>query len=243
MSNLRKKIGIVGHYNGDRTMFGINPRYVLFFTTVFNADVELISPSEMNVREHLDLIVIPGGPDVDWKRYLKEGEQLDPRVGRPCNERERFDHVLLPKYIEKGIPVFGICRGHQSIAVIFGASLTQHMEHESNSSYDRTKLVHKVISEVDNLKVAGYDPKVVYHHKGRSFPATKVNFEVNSIHHQAVAEVPADAILLASYDGKLDKSIEALHYPKHKITTVQWHPEEIHDKPSIAFINHLMSLK
>lgn len=237
----RKKIGIVGHVNTEGNSFGIGMPYLKFFTETFNADVEIISHSELEVRGHLDLLVVPGGPDVDYKRYLDldKGDQLSLFTGRPCNIRERFDEVLLPKYIEAGIPLVGICRGHQSIAVLFGSKLIQHIPrylHETNGK-DRTELVHKVVYSVENLIKLGLPVPKNLNRKQTSFTE-----EVNSIHHQAVENKPQDAVVLSTYLGKTkgDAVIESLYYPKHNIYTVQWHPEEIQDGMSVAIINKLL---
>lgn len=237
---MRKQIGIVGYFNADGTHFGVGAAYMLFFSEF--GDVSIVSPTEMNVRNNLDLLVIPGGPDVDWKRYLKHEDQLSMFTQRPCNIRERFDHVLLPKYLEAGIPIFGICRGHQSLAVYFGSQLTQHMYHETNGK-DRKELVHKVKYRVDLL--SKFMNVRVKHVNKSKHVVTHVTEEVNSIHHQIVKNKPDNAIVLAEYVGKHEEAgtIEALYYPEFKAITVQWHPEEIKDAPSVAFINHLLTLK
>lgn len=239
----RKKIGIVGHINTESNTFGIGMAYLSFFTEKFNADVEIISHSELEVRGHLDLLVVPGGPDVDYKRYLDldKGDQLSLFTGRPCNIRERFDEVLLPKYIEAGIPLVGICRGHQSIAVHFGAKLIQHIPrymHETNGK-DRKDLVHKVTYSIEALIKAGLPTPNGIHRRQSVF-----SDEVNSIHHQAVENAPKNAIVLSTYAGKLkgDAVIESMYYPEEKIYTTQWHPEEIADTMSVKIINKLLKI-
>lgn len=237
-SNVNKKalkIGIVGFPSSGH--FGIGVAYMQYFSQL--GDVEIISHTETTIRTHLDLLVVPGGPDVDTSRYLKEGESIHLMVGKPCPFRERFDHFLLPQYIENKTPIFGICRGHQSIAVHFGGNLHQHMFHESNGS-DRTSLVHYV--EVNNDLLSKYTGFVIID------PATKKQtstMKVNSIHHQAVNVIPKEAVQIACYkptkNGYSDRMMnEALIYPDHKIATVQWHPEEIEDSLSDVLIKEFL---
>ena len=103
MNNI-KKIAIVGHWTGENS-FGISKPY-LFFWQRFG-EVSLISPFENHVRD-VDLLVMPGGQDVDPYRYLSPEDDTHIYTGSPCMQKERFDRFLLPKYIEKNIPIFGI---------------------------------------------------------------------------------------------------------------------------------------
>jgi len=99
-----KKIGIVGHFTGPNS-FGITKPYMEFFQHF--GEIIMLSPWDESPRE-LDLLVLPGGPDVNPFRYLTVEDKLDINVGVPCIVREKFDRELLPQYIEKQTPIFGI---------------------------------------------------------------------------------------------------------------------------------------
>lgn len=217
-----KNIGIVAYpISGG---YGIPTSYLNFFSRF--GYVTMIMHNEIEVRHDLDLLVLPGGPDVDTARYLDDADELSLYIGKTCPFRERFDRILLPKYVSQGIPIFGICRGHQSLAVYFGGDLIQDMFHETNSD-DRTKLVHEV-TVLDKLDILDL----------KTIPS---KFKINSIHHQTVNAIPEFATVLAKHSG--DNEIEALsYYPFYPAHTVQWHPEEIHDDFSITLINHLLRL-
>jgi len=224
----KKKIGIVGHFMNNS--FGITKPYVDFFRHF--GRVILITPFDNEIIEDLDLLVLPGGPDVNPFRYLRPEDELSLWMGQPCWVREKFDRELLPLYIANRTPIFGICRGMQTLAVHFGAQLNQHMWHETTPEGDRTKCVHPLTLHHDGINLIDAD-------------IPKINFDVNSLHHQTVLNVPEGASILATYNGKeRDKEIEALtyfpHYPAH---TVQWHPEEIRDKFSISLISHLLRIR
>ena len=209
------RIGIVGWKTSDNT-FGATLPYMEFFSQFGN--VEIISATETETRD-LDLLVLPGGPDVDPSRYLEDAP-LSYYMGKQCPFRERFDNVLLPKYINNRTPIFGICRGHQSLAVYFGGDLIQDMNHESND-HDRTELVHKVnIKSFDEL-----------------FNIS--NQRVNSIHHQVVGVIPSNAVIIAEHFE--DNHIEALAYVDYPAYTVQWHPEEIYDDLSVSLVSDLLN--
>lgn len=211
------KIGIVGWKTSDNS-FGATLPYMEFFSQFGN--VEIISSTETEIRD-IDLLVLPGGPDVDPSRYLGNNP-LSYYMGKQCPFRERFDNVLLPKYINNRTPIFGICRGHQSLAVYFGGTLIQDMYHESNG-HDRAELVHKVrvkfVNDIFNLE----------------------NQRVNSMHHQVVDKVPSNAIVIAEHTE--DNFIEGLAYIDYPAYTVQWHPEEIYDELSIKLISDLFNVE
>ena len=227
--NKVKKIGIVGNWTGANS-FGITKPYMFFWSHF--GEVSIISPMEKHVRD-LDLLVIPGGPDVDVFRYLREEDDIDLNTGTPCYQRERFDKMLLPKYIAKGTPVFGTCRGLQTIAVTLGARLKQHMHHETNGD-NRHALVHGIT--FDNIEVVPGLEELVNH------PDSK-DYKVNSLHHQTVLEetLPQEATVIARHFK--DNEVEAITYwPTYPIHTMQSHSEEMFDEFSLVLISHLLSL-
>ena len=215
---MNKRIGIVG-WKTSSDSFGITLPYASFFSQF--GTLEIIMPNEVDIRKGLDLLVLPGGPDVDPMRYLSEKEAVSFEMGSQCPFRERFDVALLPKYVDAKTPIFGVCRGHQSFAVFNNGTLVQHMEHETNPSHDRNKKVHTASITEDGKM---YIP---------------MGFEVNSIHHQIVDEVPGNAVVLARHS--VTKEIEALGYIDYPAFSVQWHPEQIKDKFSINLIEELLS--
>ena len=223
-----KKIGIVGWKVSDNS-FGITTAYYNWLS--YFGNVTVIMPNETEVREDLDVIVLPGGPDVDTSRYIGE-EALNINVGKPCPFRERFDRVLLPKYIQKRIPLFGICRGHQSLAVHFGGTLKQHMGHENNPSHDRGKLVHKVSFTGEGkelLKDLGF------------VNSDFTNYQINSIHHQSVDVIPINSVEICYH--KEDFNNEALAYTNYPCYSTQYHPEEIvNDKIANTLLEELLQV-
>jgi len=221
----RKKIGIAGWVMG--TGFGVTLAYVEFFQHF--GDVHIINPNEKTTRD-IDLLVLPGGPDIDVCRYLSSEESISMYISKPCPFREWFDMVLLPKYMKKKVPIFGICRGHQSFAAINNGHLIQNMWHETNEN-NRSKKVHNLDISLISLKKFGLES------------AYSFNYKVNSIHHQAIDIIPENAISLAVYKGEENdtKHNEALGYIDYPAFTVQWHPEELGDcELSIAMIEKLL---
>src|SRR5205809_101606 len=101
---MAKRIGIVAWTTGPNS-FGTTLMYLDFFSQF--GIVEMIMHNEVEPRD-LDLLVLPGGPDVDPMRYLRADEPFSLFNGKACPFKERFDHVLLPQYIERRTPIFGI---------------------------------------------------------------------------------------------------------------------------------------
>lgn len=232
---MSKRIGIVGWTTGANS-WGITMMYADFFSQF--GIVEIIMHNEKTIREGLDLLVLPGGPDVDPKRYLNVDDDFSLFNGKPCLFKERFDHILLPQYVEAKTPIFGICRGHQTLSVFFGGKLIQDMiesgVYHAQNGEDRSKRVHGLKLYTDNIK---------------TIPGVPVSaFKVNSIHHQSLDRdnMPAIGKILATQqDAKIDPegTIEAMTYlPEYPAHTVQWHPEDIRDTFSISLILNLLKL-
>lgn len=228
MNNI-KKIAIVGHFTGGNS-FGISKPYMYFWSQF--GEVSIISPFEKHVRE-IDLLVMPGGPDVDLYRYLREEDDSHIYVGQPCMQKERFDRFMLPNYIASGIPIFGTCRGMQSMYVHFGGKLNQHMSHETNPENDGAKLMHSINFENTNI-VPGLS-KIAYHNKN--------DYKVNSRHHQTVEEASKPDIVTILARHSKDNSIEmATLFPYYPCHLTQHHVEDIADPVSVYLINHLLNL-
>jgi putative glutamine amidotransferase len=219
-------IGIPGWKVGDNS-FGCTVAYMYHFQHF--GDVKIL-PLIDEVDPSIDLLVIPGGPDVDTRRYRAIPGLL---TSKPDPFKEYFDTIILPRYIEVGVPVFGICRGLQSIAVLFGARLVQHMYHETNTDLTgRDALVHDIVLNDTEFK--------------RSFEEeTHVHrVRVNSMHHQCVSSVglPDELEILGLYktpnkSSSIGRSsIEVIRHKTLPIIAVQYHPEELVEDPLGDFI-------
>jgi len=76
------------------------------------------------VMATVDALLITGGADIDPARY---GAQRDPHTFPPDELRDATDFAALAIAQRRGIPVLGICRGLQVIAVSRGGKLNQHL--------------------------------------------------------------------------------------------------------------------
>lgn len=235
----KKNIGIFGWKVGDNS-FGITTSYYDYLNRF--GDVYIISPLVDPDLSILDLVVIPGGPDISPISYAHVPNMS---TGRPDPIKEYFDTYIVPKVTAAKIPIFGICRGHQALAVLHGASLIQHMHHETSEPMKRFELVHEVNIDTHKLpyKSSLRIPK----------NSMMANISVNSLHHQVVSnnsqlkalEKEGVVSVIAKHKSSKnyeDTHIEALYYPGINSISVQWHPEEIYDAFSEEAINYLLSL-
>ncbi|MFW6225396.1 MAG: gamma-glutamyl-gamma-aminobutyrate hydrolase family protein [bacterium] len=198
-----KKIGIVSWKIGDNS-FGVTTPYLAWLEHFGQIRI-------LDYREPfdgtLDMVVVPGGPDINPERY---GQIPSRSTGKPCIHREYFDIHILPHYIANFVPIFGICRGHQAINIHFGGTLNQHMYHET-SFKSRSELVHSIQYRInENGTTTIYTDKV------------------NSLHHQTVGEIGDGLKVIARYvDNKNTFDVEGLVHRELPIASVQYHPEEL----------------
>ena len=216
----RKRIGIVGWKVGENSIGVTQPYYE--FLNLFG-DVEILTPNS-RLRK-LNLLILPGGGDVNPLRYGAIPRLFTSGVNPIL---EWFDIKMLPEYIKAGVPIFGICRGLQTLNVHFGGNLYQHNMHEY-SSESRSDLVHGVNQYYDT--------------EAKVFSANKRvdTFRVNSLHHQCIKDLSGslNPTLVHSKDG----TIEGIMHKTLPIHAVQYHPEEIYDEYSIKIIQQLLEVK
>lgn len=216
-------IGIPGWRIGDNS-FGVTIPYLEFFNRY--GIVKILTLTE-EVDESLDLLVIPGGADIDPRRY-KAVPSFN--TSKPDLIKEYFDTAILPLYIENGTPIFGICRGLQTIAVLYGAKLIQHIkDHETNTD-DRSSSVHSIILIHEEFSREFF----------REYRYKKDNtLKVNSLHHQCVAgtDFPGCLDILGVSKGKFPhSSIEIIKHSSLPIAAVQYHPEEMEKEPIADYL-------
>lgn len=216
--NLR--IGIVGWKLGDNS-FGSTIPYMEYLTQY--GDVHILTPS-LEARDDIDLLVLPGGPDLLSSAY---GEVPSYYNNDPDVMKEFFFRNTLAKYIELKTPIFGICLGHQQLNVHFGGKLDQNCGH--TYSIARDGLAHEIVFEQDYKHLI---PKLGY--------KEPKDVKVNSLHHQGI---PLDGLASCFKPIALGpfNIVEAMTHKELPIVSVQWHPEELYDPIAGYFILHLIN--
>jgi putative glutamine amidotransferase len=185
--------------------------------------VLLASPDRARVNaKDFDGILFAGGEDVDPSFYDEPKRyptvQTDPA-------RDEFELALLDAVRECRIPVLGICRGMQVINVKFGGTLYQDLKRDP---YSETgfQVEHKQAGS----RNAATHTVTLTEPESRLAEAFRGSCRVNSMHHQAVRRVGRGLKVTAySEDGLAEAVEDAGDYPF--LMAVQWHPEEMADRP------------
>ena len=204
---MTKRIGIVGQeYDG---IWGQRSNYLAWISQFGNPVV--IFPTSFGKFDSiysLDALVLPGGADVATNRYAWF---THPWTQNSNQFLEHFDTQILPNLIGR-MPIFGICRGLQTLNVTLGGTLYQHSwSHPYSKSEKDTVHTVRTIS-------------------GAIIP-------VNSFHHQGIGKLAKGLVIEANAP---DGVVEAISNENLKIFAVQWHPERLQDNYSMnAFANIL----
>jgi putative glutamine amidotransferase len=228
MSTKNRTILIPGYSTGENS-FGVGKHYLEYISKFGNPRILL--PSDTKVLQG-DLLFLPGGLDLNPASY---GQNVSYYTSNIDVHKQNFYDKMLPRYVEQGIPIFGMCLGMQMLNVFFGGTLTQHIENHPES-IARGRSAHRV------LQVLSYDNNelVVDSLENKEGKETK-GFPVNSHHHQGVYLnnlSPEFKPLYASPDGV----IEIIKHKTKPILGCQAHFEEFHspevDKMFEKLFNH-----
>jgi len=150
----------------------------------------------------LDGLLVPGGSDIDPRRYGQE--PLETTSMADFAAQDQFEADMIAAAIEIGVPVLAICRGFQLLNVEHGGTMVQDVDADSihrNSIHDVSIETGSALAEA----VGG------------------VHLPVSSYHHQAVDQVGEGLRVVGTAP---DGVVEALEHPTAELLAVQWHPED-----------------
>jgi len=216
----RPVIGITANYSDiDAT---VRDRY---YKQIINAGgVPVIIPPIADTAiiadtlEKVDGILLTGGGDYN---PLWCGEEPSPKLHNINRERDAAELILTRLAYNKQIPMLGICRGIQTLAMALGGHVAQDISSQATIKHsqdaDREEATHSVIVEEGSMLHSIYFPTTITQHPS---PNT---LHVNSFHHQAVDN--PGSLFRATAHSK-DGIIEAIESTEYKnVMGVQWHPE------------------
>ncbi len=177
------------------------------------SDTDVLS----GMLDTLDALVLTGGGDFD-PRWLNESFLSDKVKVNPV--RDLPELLLIRLAFNRQIPMLGICRGMQALAVALGGSIVQDIaENDTRQGIER----HPAIShdQQEERTVPTHTVKLAAGSTLARLYGDEV--QANSFHHQAVGSVGSRFTVTATAE---DGIIEGMESSECKpILGVQWHPE------------------
>lgn len=230
----RPRIGIsVGHIHRDPTRKLFKGKELQFVEEkmsqsvwrggglpVILPDLRSVEAVEASVAA-VDGLLLQGGADVAPASYGQRPLQTA-WAGDPL--RDAYEIDLTRAALNAGLPVLGICRGHQLLNVAMGGTLWQDIETQIPDSlphrdWPRYEIVeHGVTLSADSWIGGCYEaPEIL----------------VNTIHHQSVDTVAEGFVVTARAPDGVIEAIEAIEDdPAGRWAVgVQWHPEWLDGSP------------
>ncbi|MGK5678682.1 gamma-glutamyl-gamma-aminobutyrate hydrolase family protein [Actinoplanes sp. URMC 104] len=209
-------------YNGNDVMAGMLPMTYVQAVHAVGGRAVLITPDDpgTDVIDSLDGIVFCGGGDMDPAAWGAE-RHPETETDKP---RDVSEILLMRAALEADLPVLGVCRGMQVMAVATGGSLHQHLP--DLIGHER----HRAAAGTDPLAA---DASAFGRHDVVTAPDSMArrllgaHATVNSFHHQAV-DNPGS--FRATGWCPEDRVIEFIEDPSRTYAVgVQWHPERTAD--------------
>lgn len=150
---------------------------------------------------------------------LTNGEDLG-----AFRSRDRTERALIDAATDAGLPVLGVCRGHQVLNDYYGGdvvTIDTHRETTGETGQEPIALhggtEHAV--EVRDGPIATYLPDRI---------------DVNSYHDDGVladSVAPALETFAVTEDGEV---VEGLYHPDRPVLSIQWHPERpVPERPPV----------
>ena len=160
----------------------------------------------INMLEGIDGLVLTGGADYNPLWY---GEQPEKELHTINSTRDLPELLLTRLAFNRQIPILGICRGVQTMAIALGGNLVQDLKTPLKHGQDapRSEATHSVTITEGSTLYSLYGQETF----------------VNSFHHQAVKDCGSHLHVVATAP---DGVIEAVESTEQKaLMGVQWHPE------------------
>ncbi|HZK35214.1 MAG TPA: gamma-glutamyl-gamma-aminobutyrate hydrolase family protein [Bacillota bacterium] len=214
---MRPLIGVTCNYDFESDNSKVFNGYYESIIGVGGLPLLIPATENLSAQEtlmHMDGLLLTGGQDIDPYLFA---EDPDPNIGMINPIRDRLEIQLCQEAIRRDMPVLGICKGLQIMAIVSGGTLYQDI----NTGYEGKLICHNQKS-----------PGCYGIHQVSLRPNTllkkifgKDTLRVNSFHHQAV-KTPGESLVVSatSKDGIIE-AVEATNLAF--FLGVQWHPEQM----------------
>ena len=169
------------------------------------------------IRHYVDIadgIAIPGGPDVNPKRW-GDDRPYDPTLC--CEIRDSFEFKLVGEVLRAKKPLFTTCRGTQLLNVATGGTLCMDVPslgaREGRTQWRHTHVLNDPVHPVEVVPGSLLERAVGGHRL----------IQTNSAHHCCVDRLGKSTRLVAKATDGVPECIEVEGQPF--CLGVQWHPE------------------
>ena len=166
----------------------------------------------------IDGLLLTGGSDLDPSYY---DEEPLPELDVTLPERDAFEMDILVHALQRGVPVFGICRGMQVLNVALGGTLYQDLP----SQIEGGPIAHRQQM-----------PKWQWTHEVEADAGSEVAkimqstyLRVNSYHHQAIKDLAEGLVAVAYASDGVIEAVESRDLSERWLVGVQWHAEAMRD--------------
>ena len=164
--------------------------------------------ADADVLDRVDGLILIGGADVGPATY---GAEPHPTTDEPRRQRDASEILLCRGARERDLPLLGICRGLQVMAVAHGGTLIQDLPDAGYGLAHREQpgtFTQHDVAFAEGSRIAG-----IY---------GTTTLRTNSSHHQGIADPGSLVPTGWSHDGL----IEVCEAPDARFAIgVQWHPE------------------
>ena len=180
-------------------------------------------PSLLTTLNRIDALLLTGGADIN---PLYQGEQPQPQLGGINDERDLPELLITRLAYNRQLPILGICRGIQTMAMALGGKVAQDIGSEKgivkreegivksekfaaaikhSQDADRHVPTHSINVEKDSTLCNIYSGS-----KLLTLHSSLYTLAVNSFHHQAVLEPGPHFRISATAPDGIIEAIESM---------------------------------
>ena len=205
------------------------------------ANVRIVTPDQNPSEMGLDLVILPGGPDLSLA-IRPEGSSYIGQ-GKDCQTYTAFySSENFGAWVDSGIPLFGICLGSQALANHFGCKLaTDGVGHQiphngthgvlvmQDKAVETKTDIHHMNSRHHQFILLGDeqfnygDLKVICY----GYPYDYDTEPPKGVSYETLASRLARNLTGTDSSLAVPSHIEAFRHKSKKIAAVQWHPEDM----------------
>lgn len=238
---------IIGCSTGCSLVYRIRLHLASLFTGIPVKITDMSKTGEgVDALEKVDAVLVPGGEDIDPRYYLDRiSSDLKAYIEKNMalveftskgSLRDPYEYTLLKAYSDASqfekMPLLGICRGMQMMAVSQGIPLYLDIKRELGIENRRNLFDIIQIKGESSLLSSLYDVKKIsgfkYHHQG-------IRMSYLNRNKQDYSQVKVTA---TSHRGRIAEAIEFTHRPA---IGVQFHPEKSFPEASSPLFNWLFN--